>query len=107
MEQCGRENDSWEDLVEKAINAEAKASLQAPSNLREMNQRCLRGNRPTHTTVPKSQAFATRDSRSEPSEKKSTQDSKRPYPSHSKNGEASNKKARKEKKKKQRRRDAE
>ena len=107
MEQCGRENDSWEDLVEKAINAEAKASLQAPSNLREMNQRCLWGNRPTHTTVAKSQASATRDPRGEPSEKAPTQDSKRPYPSRSKNGEASNKKARKEKKKKQRRRDAE
>ena len=45
MEQRGREKDSWEKLIEKAIDAEAKASLQAPSNLREMDQRCPRGNK--------------------------------------------------------------
>ena len=52
MEQRGRELDSWEELVEKAINAEAKASLQPPSILREMDQRCQRGNRPATLLWP-------------------------------------------------------
>lgn len=66
MEQRGREIDSWEDLVEKAIDAEAKASLQPPSSIREMDQRCPRGNRLAHTTVAKS---STRDPQEEPYKK--------------------------------------
>ena len=58
MEQIGRKLDSWEELVEKAIDGEAKASLQPHSFLREMDQRCPRGN---HTTVAKSEPSATRD----------------------------------------------
>lgn len=46
MEQCGRELDSWGDLVEKAIDAEAKASLQPTSFLHEIDQRCFQGRRP-------------------------------------------------------------
>lgn len=38
MEQRGRELDSWDELVEKAIDAEAKAGLQSPSILRETDQ---------------------------------------------------------------------
>ena len=59
MEQRGRENDSWEELVEKAIDVQAKANLQPPSFLREMDQRCPQGNRPAHTTMAKSQASVT------------------------------------------------
>ena len=44
MEQWGREHNSWEELVKKVIDAKAKASLQLPSILREMDQRCLHGN---------------------------------------------------------------
>ena len=68
MEQRGRELDSWEELVEKAIDAEAKASLQPQSILRKMDQRCPHGNRPAHATVAKPQT-STRDPRDEPSEK--------------------------------------
>ena len=53
MEQRGRELDSWDQMVEKAIDAEAKASLQPASFIREMDQRCPRGNRPTHTIAAK------------------------------------------------------
>lgn len=56
MEQRGREPNSWDELVEKAIDAEAKASLQPSSILREMNQRCPRGYRLVHTTVAKAKA---------------------------------------------------
>lgn len=44
MEQCSRELDSWDELVEKAIDAEAKASLQPAPILRKMDQRCPQGN---------------------------------------------------------------
>lgn len=67
--------DSWDELVKKAVDAKAKASLQPSSILREIDLRCLRGNRPAHTTVAESQASTTRDPRDEssaPSEK--TQD---------------------------------
>lgn len=56
MEQHSRELDSWDELVEKAIEVEAKVSRQPPSNIREMDQRCPRGNHSVHTTVAKSPA---------------------------------------------------
>ena len=42
----GRELDSWEEAVEKAVNAEAKALLQPSSSTREIDSKCPRGNRP-------------------------------------------------------------
>lgn len=52
---------SWDEFVKKAIDAEAKASLQPPSTLREMDQRSPYGNRPTHTSAGKSQFLLPRD----------------------------------------------
>ncbi len=46
MEQRGRELDSFEKLVEKAKDAEAKAALWPREYARDTNQYCLRGNRP-------------------------------------------------------------
>lgn len=40
----------WEDLVQKAIEAEAKASLIPLSILREMDQRIAHGKRPAKIT---------------------------------------------------------
>ena len=101
MEQRGREKDSWEELVEKAIDAEAKASLQPSSFIRDMDQCCPRGNRPAHAIVTKSHASSARDPRDEPSEKAQYKPphSSRPHFLRSKNGETSDRKARKEKKK--------
>ena len=42
-----RELDSWDEVVDKTVDAEVKASLQAPSGTREMDSRCPRGQRPT------------------------------------------------------------
>ena len=56
MKQHGWGLDGWEELVEKAIGAKAKAGLQPPSILCEMDQHCPQGNRPAHTTVAKTQA---------------------------------------------------
>lgn len=65
MEQLGRGLDSWDELVEQAIDAEAKASL----HLQEIDDPCPRGNRPVHTTVAKTKASLIRDPREEPSKK--------------------------------------
>ena len=102
MEQQGREHDSWEELVEKAIDAEAKASLQPLSILCEMDQRCPRGNRPAHSTVAKSQASSTRNPRDDSVKKPSPPLA--PIPSNSlpvRSSETSDKKAWREKKKHQ------
>ena len=102
MEQRGRENDTWEELVEKAIEAEAKVSLLPSPFVRDMDQRCPRGNRPA--TLTKSQTSSARDPRDEPSEK--AQNPKPSHSSRSENSETSDPKARKEKKKKYRREQA-
>ena len=47
MEQRGRELDSFEELVEKAVDAEAKAAFWPRSYARETDQHCLRGSRPS------------------------------------------------------------
>ena len=47
MEQRGRELDSFEELVEKAVDAEAKAALRPRSYARETDQHCLQGSRPS------------------------------------------------------------
>lgn len=54
MEQRGRKVNSWDELVQKTIDVNAKASLHHPSIIHEMDQRCRRGNRPAHTVVAKS-----------------------------------------------------
>lgn len=52
MEQCGRDLNSWDKLVEKATDAETKVS-QLVAILREMDQRYPRDNWPAHTTAAK------------------------------------------------------
>ena len=57
MEQRGKELDNWDALVKKAID-----SLQTPSILRDMGQRCPPGNHSTYITVAIFQTSATQDS---------------------------------------------
>ncbi len=66
MDQRERELDNWEELVQKAVEAEAKARLQPAFILCEMDRGCPRGNRPTQVTMSKIQATATCDPRDEP-----------------------------------------
>ena len=65
-----RELDTWDELVKKTIDADAKARFQPPSFTCEMDQRCPRGNCPVHTIVAKSpaQGSLTWDPREESSE---------------------------------------
>ena len=45
MNNQGRDLDLWEEVIEKAVNAEAKASLQPLSKIREINFRYPKGNK--------------------------------------------------------------
>ena len=42
-----RDLDSWDEVVDKTVDAEAKASLQALSGTRKMDYWCLWGQQPT------------------------------------------------------------
>lgn len=53
MEQRGQELDSWDELVEKAIDAKAKDGLQPILIVRKIDQHYPRGNHPAHTIVAK------------------------------------------------------
>ena len=46
MDTRGRDLNSWEEAVEKAVNAEAKAMLQSSASTRDMDSRCSKENRP-------------------------------------------------------------
>ena len=69
MKQRGRELDSWTEIVEKAVDAKAQASLQPTFYIKKMDQQCLRGNRPTFTNAS-TQSNLIRDSRMEESQSK-------------------------------------
>ena len=99
MEQRGRELDSFEELVEKAVDAEAKAALRPRSYARETDQYCLRGSRPSAAKAS-TQGQPMKDPRVE--EPKKPKESKAPSPQRSDSTETSEQ-ARKEKKKKDRR----
>lgn len=46
LEQCGRELDSFEEIIEKAVNAMNKAALRPHSYVCDTDQHCFQGNRP-------------------------------------------------------------
>ena len=52
LNERGRHLDNWEEAIEKAIDAEAKAARQPTSLMKEINARCARGNRPMRSEEP-------------------------------------------------------
>ena len=55
MDQDATHLDDYEELVSKAVRAEAKAGLRPSSYVREADLQVLQGSRPTHTTAHKVQ----------------------------------------------------
>ena len=53
MKQRGQELHSFEELVQKAVDAEAKAALRPCSYIRNTNQYCLQSSHPAHSTTAK------------------------------------------------------
>ena len=56
MEPCSQEYDSWDELVKNTVAAEAKANLQPSYYSRDMDNHCLKSNRPSHTILSKYQS---------------------------------------------------
>ena len=95
MDQDASHLDDYEELVAKAVRAEAKAGLRPSSYVRETDQQVSRGNRPAHTIAHKIQTQgAMKDHCRDKSKAKAS------VPTLTRNSEPSNK-ARKDKKKKQ------
>ena len=82
MDQNTSHLDDYEELVAKAVRAEAKAGLRLSSYIRKTNQQVPQGNRPAHTIAHKVQTQgAIKDhcgdeSKAKASVPTSTQDSK-------------------------------
>ena len=53
MDQDASHLDNYEELVAKAVRAEARAGLRPSSYIRKTNQQVFRGNWPAHTTAHK------------------------------------------------------
>ena len=52
-----RNLNSWDEVVDKTIDAKAKASLQAPSKIREMDSQYSQGQQPTKKDNKNSRNF--------------------------------------------------
>ena len=77
----------FEEMVQRAVNAEAKAGLRSSTMVRESDARCPRSHRPSYNTSSKVQTQGTtakepRTKESRPKEAKST-DGKAPAPPRS------------------------
>ena len=59
MEQHDREAIDLEEMVQRAVNEEAKAGLRSSAIVRDLDIRCLQGHRPSNSTASKVQTQAT------------------------------------------------
>ena len=93
------ELESFDQIVKKAVNVEAKSALRPRFSTKKMDQNCLRGNQLGNSTVAKSQGSAMKDLWTEELKVQGTE--VQSGPQHSESSE----KAQKEKKKEQYQRD--
>ena len=68
MEQQDRASTSFEEMVQRAVNAEAKAGLRSSIMVRDADSRCLRGHRPSQNTSTKVQTQGSTAKESKPEE---------------------------------------
>ena len=86
MEQQDRESMDFEEMVQRAVNAETKAGLRSSSMVRDSDIRCPRGHRPSNSTATKVQTQETKDSHPEEPKVKEV----RPTPSRAEASKTSN-----------------
>ena len=98
IEQQDRESMDFEEMVQRAVNAEAKAGLRSSTMVRESDARCPRGHRPSHNTSSKVQTQGT--TAKEPRSKEPKPKDPKPAPLRDDAAEPAKKEDRKEKKKK-------
>ena len=53
--------ESFDQMVKKAVNAEAKSALRLRSSIKKIDQHCSQGNQPANSSVAKSQGSAMKD----------------------------------------------
>ena len=101
IEQQDRESTNFKEMVQKAVNAKAKAGLRSSTIVRGSDARCSRGHRPSHNTFSKVQTQGSKNSsRSEEPKPKDL----KPAPSRDNAAEPTKKEDRKDKKKRLRNR---
>ena len=79
IKQQDREYLNFEEMVQRAVNPEAKAGLRSSTIVRDLDTRCPRGHRPSHATLVKvqTQGFNTKEFKSKdfkPKKSKSAKD---------------------------------
>ena len=98
IEQQNRESMDFEEIVQRAVNAKAKAGLRSSTMVRKSDARCSKGHRPSHNTSSKVQRQGSSHKDSPRSEEPKPKDPK-PASSRDNAAEPAKKKDRKEKKK--------
>ena len=96
MDERGRDLETWEEVIKKAIDAEAKAARQPQSLMKEMDNCCLWGYRPTKTDELAREPKIIDKNSSRP------QESKAQALQRSENADTSKDKAQKDRKKRER-----
>ena len=86
MEQQDRASTSFEEMVQRAVNAEAKAGLRSSIMVRDANSHCPRSHRPSYNTSTKvqTQGSTVKESKPEKSRPKKSKlpNGKTPAPPH-------------------------
>ena len=88
----------FEEIVQRAVNTEAKVGLRSSTMIRDSNARCARGHRPSHNTSSKVQTKGSSHKNSPRFEEPKSKDPK-PALSHDNAAELAKKEDRKDKKK--------
>ena len=65
LEHQDLELESFDQMIKKTVNAEAKSAFRPRSSTKEMNQHCPQGNQPANSTIAKSQGSAMKDAQME------------------------------------------
>ena len=65
IEQQDRESMDFEEMVQRTVNAEAKAGLKSSSMVRDSDIHCPRGHCPSNSTAAKMQTQGSKDSHPE------------------------------------------
>ena len=98
IEQQNRESIDFEEMMQKAVNAEAKVGLRSSTMVQDSDAHCPKGYRPSHNTSSKVQTQGSNHKDSSRSEEPKPKDSK-PAPLHDNAAKPAKKDDRKDKKK--------
>ena len=99
IEQQDRASTSFEEMVQKAVNAEAKVGLKSSTMVRDLHVHCPKGHRLSHNTSSKMQSLGSNNKDSSRSEEPKPKDPKPAPPRNDAAAEPAKKKDKKDKKK--------